>query len=254
MPTEWDAAPTEWDAATYDRVANPQARWGLAVVDRLVLRGDERVLDAGCGSGRVTEVLADRLPSGQVVALDASAAMLSEARRRLARFGDRIEFVQADLQEPLPVDPPVDAILSTATFHWVQDHARLFRNLAAILRPGGWLVAQCGGKGNVATLERVLVGMGYPGVDRPFASPEETTERLAAAGFENIETWLSDEPTGFEPGQPFEDFLETVCLREHVVGMAADERHAFARRVAERMPESLLDYVRLNITAQRGAN
>jgi trans-aconitate 2-methyltransferase len=241
----------EWDAATYDRVANPQARWGLAVVDRLTLRGDERVLDAGCGSGRVTEVLAERLPNGTVVALDASAAMLSEARRRLARFDDRIEFVQADLERPLPVDPPVDAILSTATFHWVRDHARLFHNLAEILRPGGWLIAQCGGKGNIASLERVLVGMGYPGVDRPFASPEETAERLVAAGFTRIETWLSDEPTRFEPGQPFEDFLETVCLREHVAAMAAEDRHAFARSVAERMPEPLLDYVRLNITAQR---
>jgi trans-aconitate 2-methyltransferase len=244
--------PTEWDATTYDRVANPQARWGLGVLDRLELSGDERVLDAGCGSGRVTEALAERLPNGTVVALDASAAMLTEARRRLARFGERIDYVEADLQEPLPVDPPVDAILSTSTFHWVRDHARLFRNLAVVLRPGGWLVAQCGGKGNVATLERVLVGMGYDGVERRFATPEETAERLVAAGFTDIETWLSDEPTRFEPGQPFEDFLETVCLREHVAAMPVGERRDFVRSVAERMPEPLLDYVRLNITARRG--
>ena len=242
---------TEWDAATYDRVADPQARWGRAVLDRLRLDGDERVLDAGCGSGRVTEALAERLPSGSVVALDASGAMLSEARRRLARFGYRIEYVQADLQESLPVDPQVDAILSTATFHWIRDHGRLFRNLAAVLRPGGWLVAQCGGKGNIASLERVLVEMGYEGVDRPFASPEETAERLVAAGFTKIETWLSDEPTRFEPGQPFEDFLETVCLREHLAAMAAEDRRRFVRTVAERMAEPLLDYVRLNVTAQR---
>ena len=243
--------PTEWDASTYDRVANPQARWGLAVLDRLRLDGDERVLDAGCGSGRVTEALAERLPSGSVVALDASASMLAEARRRLARFGGRIEYVQADLQEPLPIDPKVDAILSTATFHWIRDHARLFGNLARILKPGGWLVAQCGGKGNIASLERVLIGMGYDGVDRPFASPDETAERLVAAGFTNIETWLSDEPTRFESGQPFEDFLETVCLREHVASMAVDDRREFVRGVAARMAEPLLDYVRLNITAQR---
>jgi trans-aconitate 2-methyltransferase len=134
----------------------------------------------------------------------------------------------------------------------VPDHARLFRNLAAVLRPGGWLIAQCGGKGNIATLERVLAEMGYPGVERSFASPEETAERLDAAGFTNIETWLSDEPTRFEPGRPFEDFLETVCLRERVATMSAGDRHAFARSVAERMPGPLLDYVRLNITAQRG--
>jgi trans-aconitate 2-methyltransferase len=244
--------PTEWDAATYDRVADPQARWGLAVLDRLHLTGDERVLDAGCGSGRVTERLLDRLPDGTVIALDGSAAMLDEARRRLARFGDRVKYVQADLQQPLPVDSPVDAILSTSTFHWIRDHARLFLNLAAVLKPGGQLVGQCGGKGNIATLERVLVGMGYPGAERQFASPEETAERLVAAGFVDVETWLSDEPTRFEPGQPFEDFLETVCLREHVVEMPVEGRRDFVHRVAERMTEPLLDYVRLNIVARRG--
>jgi trans-aconitate 2-methyltransferase len=115
----------DWDAATYDRIAAPQARWGSSVVARLPLRGDERVLDAGCGSGRVTQELLEKLPNGHVVALDASAAMLDEARRRLAGYGDRVEFVEADLAAPLPVAPPVDAILSTATFHWVLDHDAL---------------------------------------------------------------------------------------------------------------------------------
>src|SRR5215207_6727275 len=117
----------DWDARTYDRVADPMHRWGLEVLDRLPLKGHERVLDAGCGSGRVTETLAERLPNGRVVALDASPAMLTEARRRLARFDDRIEYVQADLGKPLPLDGLVDAILSTATFHWVPDHATMFR-------------------------------------------------------------------------------------------------------------------------------
>ena len=144
------AGPRDWDAGTYDRVADPMTRWGTAVLDRLPLRGDERVLDAGCGSGRVTEELVERLgPDGRVVALDGSPAMVEAARTRLARFGDRVEYVVADLGQPLPLGEPVDAILSTATFHWVPDHDAMFRHLAAVLRPGGWLVAQCGGVGNV---------------------------------------------------------------------------------------------------------
>ena len=143
----------DWDARTYDRVADPQTRWGEAVLDRLPLDGDERVLDAGCGSGRVTELLAARLPRGRVVALDGSPSMIEAARARLAPFGDRIEYVVADLGRPLPIDGTVDAILSTATFHWVPDHAALFANLAAVLRPGGRLVAQCGGAGNIATVK-----------------------------------------------------------------------------------------------------
>jgi trans-aconitate 2-methyltransferase len=121
----------DWDGSTYDRISDPMLRMGAAVLARLPLRGDERVLDAGCGSGRVTELLLERLPRGTVVALDASASMLAAARVRLAPFVERVEFIQADLGLPLPVRPPVDAILSTATFHWVPDHDALFRGLAA---------------------------------------------------------------------------------------------------------------------------
>jgi len=100
----------DWDGATYDRIADPQARWGSVVLDRLPLRGDETVLDAGCGTGRVTEQLIGRLPAGRVIAADAAPSMLVEARRRLARFGDRVQFVECDLGRPLPVDGTVDAV------------------------------------------------------------------------------------------------------------------------------------------------
>lgn len=243
----------DWNATKYDRVADPQTRWGAEVLERLPLEGDETILDAGCGTGRVTELLLDRLPRGRVVALDASAAMLGEARGRLARFGDQVTYVEADLGKPLPVSPPVDAVLSTATFHWVPDHDALFENLASVLRPGGWLVAQCGGFGNVATMLRVAREV-HPGFSRMhnFQTAEATAARLEASGFDHIETWLSDAPTRFEPGAPFEAFLETVCLRTFLDELPPDEREPFVKAVAARMPGPVLDYVRLNITARRG--
>ncbi len=244
----------DWDAATYDQVAGPQTRWGSVVLDRLPLTGDERVLDAGCGTGRVTELLAARLPRGHVVALDGSGAMIASARERLAPFGDRIEYVMADLGRPLPLDEPVDAILSTATFHWVLDHDALFANLAAILRPGGLLVAQCGGVGNIATVGRVLasIGDGWLGPVY-FATPMDTVRRLDASGFIDIDCWLSDEPTRFEPGEPFETFLRTVVLGAHLERLPVEEHAAFVHEVATRMPEPLIDYVRLNIVARRSS-
>ena len=243
---------TEWNASAYDRVADPQARWGAAVLDRLPLDGHETVLDAGCGTGRVTEFLLGRLPRGTVVALDASEAMLTEARGRLARFGDRVEYVQADLAKPLPLDRKVDAILSTATFHWVLDHDALFANLAAVLEPGCRLVAQCGGAGNVATLLEVAKQV-HPGFRREhrFETAEATRERLLRSGFTDVDTWLSDEPTRFEPGEPFEAFLETVCLRMFLAELPEPERRPFVEAVARRMPEPMLDYVRLNMVARR---
>lgn len=228
-------------------------RWGAAVLDRLVLGGDERVLDAGCGSGRVTELLVERLPRGSVVALDASPAMIEQARVKLARFGERVTYVVADLGLPLPIEGEVDAILSTATFHWVPDHDALFRNLAAVLRPGGWLVAQCGGAGNIANVQRVLAGVGDGWLgDVHFETPEATTRRLEQAGFDDISCWLTDEPTVLEPGPPFEAFLRTVVLGSHVARLPESERDAFVREVASKLPEARIDYVRLNIVARRG--
>jgi trans-aconitate 2-methyltransferase len=248
---------TDWDAATYDRIADPQARWGEAVLDRLPLRGDERVLDAGCGSGRVTELLLARLPGGHAVALDGSPMMIEAARRRLASFGDRVSFVVADLLAPLPIDPPVDAVLSTATFHWILDHDALFRNLAAVMRPGGWLVAQCGGAGNVATVLAAAAEVGGPwssAGEGPwlFASAEETADRLARAGFVDVRTWLQAEPTRFEAGEPLETFLATIVLREHLARMPEQDRDGYVRSVAARLPRPEIDYVRLNIVARRG--
>ena len=143
-----------------------------------------------------------------MIAAILGSSMVEEARRRLARFGDRVTFAVADLGGPgLPIQPrSLDAVLSTATFHWVPDHDRLFANLATALRPGGRLVAQCGGAGNIASIRSAITGTGetWPG-PWVFATPAEAADRLARAGFIDSETWLHDEPTTLEAGAPFEE-------------------------------------------------
>jgi trans-aconitate 2-methyltransferase len=246
----------DWDGASYDRVSAPQAGWGKAVLARLELYGDEVVLDAGCGSGRVTQELLSRLPQGHVVALDSSPSMLDQARARLHLAGHKVSFVQADLSglrpEQLAGKAPVDAVLSTATFHWVTDHDQLFTNLHDVLRPGGQLVAQCGGQGNISTVIDAVKSLG---VERAgtwlYATPEETAERLRQAGFVDVHTWCHPEPVPFPNGEGLTPFLETVCLREHLATLPEKERHAFAEAVAAAMPAPVIDYVRLNMVARR---
>jgi trans-aconitate 2-methyltransferase len=243
----------EWDAATYDRVATPQVRWVTGLLDHLVGDGVEVVLDAGCGTGRVTQAVLDRLPGTRAVALDGSRKMLEQARRRLAPAvaAGRVDFVHADLGRPLPLDHPVDAVVSTATFHWVPDHDALFANLAAVLRPGGQLVGQCGGAGNAASVVRAMAGLGETRHPWHFSTPEDTRRRLLAHGFTDVETWLHDEPTAFETRSALEEFLGTVVLGSHLERMAPGDRAPFVRAVADAMPEPVIDYVRLNILATR---
>lgn len=240
----------EWNADAYDRVADPQTRWGLAVLQRLPLDGAERVMDAGCGTGRVTEALLAELPRGRLIALDGSRRMLAEASRRLGR---RAELLCADLGAPLPLaSASLDAVFSTATFHWVLDHDLLFAEIARALRPGGRLVAQCGGAGNIAHVIAAarVVGDGW---DDPkhFAAPEEARARLGAAGFTDVHVWLEEAPTPFPPGDPLETFLATVCLRRHLERLPERKRAGFVRAVAERLPRPEIDYVRLNVDARR---
>jgi trans-aconitate 2-methyltransferase len=244
----------EWDAGTYDRVSGPQKDWSGAVLDRLALAGDEVVLDAGCGSGRVTEGLLARLPRGRVVGADGSAAMIEAARERLA---ERAELIHADLVQ-LELEEPVDAVFSNAVFHWIHDHEALFRALAAALRPGGRLEAQCGGEGNVARFyaaaaerderfRRHLEGFS----PTYFAGPRETEERLIAAGFAEARSWLEPQPV--RPDEPAA-FIEAVCLGSHLDRLPGDLRGPYLRAVLDLVgPDPELDYVRLNISARKGA-
>lgn len=247
----------DWDAATYDRVADPQEEWGLGVLERLELGGAETVLDAGCGSGRLTRHLVERLPEGKVIGVDASPAMIEKARENL---GDRVELRVENLLD-LDLERGVDAIFSNAAFHWVADHDRLFARLSAALGPGGAIEAQCGGQGNVAELENALLSLEgderfapyLRTMVRPwnFASVGDTITRLERSGFESVRCWFED--AYVRPPEP-RAYVAASGLNYHL-GHLPDELHeAFLDALLESMPQPLsLHYVRLNISARRAA-
>ncbi len=260
--------PASWDATTYHRVSNPHVTWGQPIIDRLALTGDETVIDAGCGTGRLTAQVLERLPRGRVIAVDRDAAMLKTARAELfPRFGDRVRFVQADLLDlATAVGEQADRVFSTATFHWIADHDRLFGSLFVALRPGGWLVAQCGGAGNLKLVLKHANDLAqeppfheslasWPGPWH-FSSNGETAERLNAAGFEHIETALLDAPVTQPDAASFAEFARSVVFGEHLARLPnAETRARFIAGITEQVgqddPPFTLDYRRLNIRAQR---
>lgn len=257
---------SDWDAGTYQRVSEPQVEWGRRVIDRIGVAGDEDAIDAGCGTGRVTRLLAERLPRGTVLGIDGSRGMVDEATRRLADLAPRVRVRRADLTA-LEVDEPVDLIVSTATFHWILDHDLLFSRLFAALRPGGRLVAQCGGAGNIARILRAadavaarpdyaaaLAGMPASWL---FADHPATVTRLEGAGFTEARAWREDAPVHFTDPEAGAEFLTAVVLRHHVDRLDPERRRPFAREVAAlcALPDGRveIDYVRLNLEARRPA-
>src|SRR3954447_4834093 len=244
----------KWDGAAYDRLSTPMERLGREVMDRLDLRGDETVVDAGCGSGRLTQLLRERVPDGRVIGVDQSASMIDAARERL---GPDVDLRVADLVELDLGGATADVVFSTATFHWIADHQALFASLRGAVRGGGRLVAQCGGVGNIAVVHAAANQAADEPRFRPhfegwrgpwnFATPQETERRLARAGFAEAKCWLADRPV--QPHDPRE-YLRTINLGAHLERLPADLHDPYLDAVLAILGERpVIDYVRLNIDA-----
>jgi trans-aconitate 2-methyltransferase len=258
-------ASREWNSSVYHRLSGPQVSWGKNVLARLRLRGDEVVLDAGCGTGRLTADLLEALPLGHVVGVDLSQNMLDAAREYLReKFGERVSFVTCDLLH-LPFMRSFDGIVSTAAFHWVPDHDCLFSNLYRALVPGGWLEAQCGGGPNLRRLRDRADGLAstpkfarhFAGFREPwlFQDADGATECLRRAGFVEVETSLEAAPTVLGSAEEYREFVSNIILRQHLEtlppGSRVDFLEALVQQAAADDPAFSLDYWRLNLHGRK---
>ena len=246
--------PRDWDASTYERLSAPLAAMGVDVLDRLELAGDETVLDAGCGTGKVTQVLYDRLPRGRVIAVDAAPSMVEQARAllpadvdvrrgRSARPGARRAGGRGPLDRHVPLDRRPRAA--------VRQPARR----AQAGRPPGRPVRRRGQRGDVKDAGFAAASeppfaehlAGWPG-DWNFATPEDTERRLRAAGFTDVWCWLSRRRR--RPRRPRRlpaRDLPRLVPRAPARGAA---RAVPRRRRSRACPtRSTIHYVRLNILA-----
>ena len=259
-------AAREWNAASYHRVSGPQTEWGRRVLSRLTVRGDERVIDAGCGTGRLTGELMKMLPGGRLVAIDRSWNMLLTARANLRPdFSSRISYVRVELPW-MPFSAWADLVFSTATFHWVRHQETLFTEIYRSLRPGGRLFAQCGGGPNLVEAHRLAEGVmqlepfgqyfrGWSGMWE-FATAELAAARLRNAGFADVHTSLEPAPTTLADEASYREFVTTVIYNPHLerlpdVTLRTRFIDEVSARAARQDPPFTLDYWRLNLEGRR---
>ena len=267
-PTNRPTTAVEWDAHGYHTVSAPQFEWGKRVLATLALRGDEIVMDAGCGTGRLTALLAERLPDGFVVGVDRSDNMAQVATETLAPFAGSAAVALADISR-LPFQEAFDVVFSTATFHWVLDHDELFAGLHAVLKPSGRLHAQCGASPNLQRIHRraqaVMETREFAEWFRAWQEPWEfataavTRDRLERAGFEGVEATVEHAPVVFSGADAFTAFVSTVVLRPFLARLPHEHlRKAFVARITAAAgsddPPYELDYWRLDIRAQRSSS
>jgi trans-aconitate 2-methyltransferase len=263
----------QWDAQKYDEVSCLQEKWGEDLINGIKWDPTYRVImDAGCGTGRVTKILAQKVGTkGTIYAVDVDPNMVNKAKLNLASFKN-VFVIQSDITNVF-LPEKVNVVFSNAVLHWIFDHRRLFSHFWELLtntlltkkNSDGLLLAQCGGHGNLSKVRSILNQMiklndfesHFHDWAEPwyFEKPEDTERLLREIGFENIRVFLSDGTSSFADRKSYSDFVSTIIMRPYLENLPKKQlKHRFLRLFLDRVEEMklawTLDYVRLNITAE----
>ena len=235
--------PAKWNAADYAANSVVQQTWARELIAKLNLRGDEHILDVGCGDGKVTAEIARALPDGLVVGTDASPQMIAFAKKTFpARKIPNLEFRVIDARK-IKFERRFDVVFSNAALHWVDDHEKILRGAAAVLKSGGRLVISCGGKANA---QDVFVALRpemrlkhwrefFRKMPTPyfFYAPEDYKKWLPKFGFKIQKIKLAPKNAAYEGANGFATWLRTTWI-PYVQRVPENLREEFITAVTQR--------------------
>ena len=259
-----------WDANTYDNISNIQKDWANVIINKeRKWTGKEHLLDAGCGSGRVTKILAEKITEGNIYAIDSDPNMIEKAKENLKDIKN-VKVMQADLLDILSLNIPIkfNVIFSNAVLHWVLDHRKVFESFYDLLLPNGQLLVQCGGHGNlqktlsvfdsVKDLHEFSKYFSKWKFDRNYAKPKETENILKEIGYKDVKVYLTDAPARFNSKRDYSIYIKTVDLRPYLKYLPSEQlQNEFVNTVLlhlEKYYPNLcwnLDYMRLTVLASK---
>ena len=263
-----------WDAETYDSVSDIHEEWARKIILSKVWNGTEIIMDAGCGSGRITKILSEIVPFGKVYAIDNDQNMIKKAKDNLTGVSFKnVRVIQSNL---LDIDfgninSMFNIIFSNAVLHWISDHHKIFQNFYDLLYPEGQLLIQCGGYGNLQKAISIFDDVRdsaefntyfYEWKDEwNFAKPLDTEKILKKIGYTDINAYLEDYPVAFKDENRYSVYLKTVVLGPYLKYLPSEKlQETFIGRIIKHIKKQqeedqnqilTLDYKRLNIIASK---
>ncbi|HET8970666.1 MAG TPA: methyltransferase [Candidatus Nanopelagicales bacterium] len=205
---------SRWDGATYASVGELQRALATAEIDAVAWRGDERVLDVGCGDGAMTARIAGHVPRGEVLGVDSADAQIAYATREHAAANLRFEVQDAaEVRSPWPAD----VVTSFNALHWVPDLDRALARIGGAAAPGGRLVVRAVAHVQRQSLESVIyvvcTGPRWAARFSGFASPVNHRTRddwvalVTAVGFTGVSAEVEDSTWDFGSRAGFAGWL-----------------------------------------------
>jgi trans-aconitate methyltransferase len=232
-----------WDPEEYERCYSAQEEWAMSALSELSIRGDERILDIGCGDGKITARISQLVPDGSVLGIDISPDMISFARRRYSPVIFRnLRFEQGDALD-LRFDEEFDIVVSFACLHWIRDHLSVLQGIYRSLVPGGRMLVQCGGRGNAAqlldTTSEVCLEESFASYFKDFQfpyffyEPDDYEMWIPAAGLHTVSVKLIPKDMVHSSREALEGFLRSTW-HPYLQRLPVELRSPFVQEIARR--------------------